>query len=34
MPAFTRNQTSGGGAEGTWSHGRHNITLGGDLRTQ
>jgi hypothetical protein len=32
LPAFTRNQTNGGGAEGYWSHGRHNVTLGGDLR--
>ena len=32
LPVFTRNQTNGGGAEGYWSHGRHNITLGGDLR--
>jgi hypothetical protein len=32
LPAFTRNATNGGGAEGYWSHGRHNVTLGGDLR--
>jgi hypothetical protein len=32
MPAFTRNATGGGGAEGYWSHGRHNFTLGGDLK--
>jgi hypothetical protein len=33
LPAYTRTQTSGGGAEGYWSHGRHNVTLGGDLRS-
>jgi hypothetical protein len=32
LPAFTRNKTNGGGFEGYFSHGRHNITLGGDLR--
>jgi hypothetical protein len=31
-PAFTRNRTDGGGAEGYWGHGRHNLTLGGDVR--
>jgi trimeric autotransporter adhesin len=32
LPAFTRNQTDGGGIEGYLSRGRHNITVGGDLR--
>jgi len=32
LPNFTRNQTSGGGGEAYFSHGRHNLTVGGDLR--
>jgi hypothetical protein len=30
--AFTRNDSSGGGAEETWSHGHHTLTYGGDAR--
>jgi hypothetical protein len=30
--AFTRTQTHTGSAEGYWSHGRHNLTFGGDIR--
>jgi hypothetical protein len=31
-PNFSRTRTYGGGIEVYWSHGRHNLTLGGDLR--
>ena len=31
-PAFSRNDSNGGGAEETWSHGHHNLTFGGDAR--
>jgi hypothetical protein len=31
-PAFSRNDSNGGGAEETWSHGHHNVTFGGDAR--
>ena len=31
-PAFTRDDTHSGGAEATWTHGRHNLTFGGDAR--
>jgi outer membrane receptor protein involved in Fe transport len=32
LPNFTRTRTYGGGVEAYWSHGRHNLTFGGDLR--
>jgi hypothetical protein len=32
LPNVTHNQTYGGGLEGFWSRGRHNLTLGGDLK--
>jgi hypothetical protein len=31
-PNFTRTRTYGGGMEVYWSHGRHNFTMGGDVR--
>jgi hypothetical protein len=31
-PNFTRTRTAAGGAEAYWSKGRHNLTIGGDLR--
>jgi hypothetical protein len=33
-PAFTRVSSAGGGGEAYWGHGRHNLTVGGDLRRQ
>jgi trimeric autotransporter adhesin len=32
LPNFNRNRTYGGGIEVYWSHGRHNFTIGGDVR--
>jgi hypothetical protein len=32
LPNVSRNQTYGGGIEVFWSHGRHNLTIGGDLK--
>jgi hypothetical protein len=32
LPNFNRTRTYGGGIEAYWSHGRHNFTLGGDVR--
>ena len=32
LPNFNRNRTVGGGVEAYWSHGRHNLTFGGDVR--
>jgi hypothetical protein len=32
LPNVSRNQTYGGGLEVFWSHGRHNLTIGGDLK--
>src|SRR4029078_11355162 len=32
LPNVNRNQTYGGGLEVFWSHGRHNLTIGGDLK--
>jgi len=32
LPNVNRNQTYGGGMEVFWSHGRHNLTVGGDLK--
>ncbi len=32
--ALNHNQTNAWGAESLWSHGRHNVTFGGDLRRQ
>jgi hypothetical protein len=32
LPNVNRNQGYGGGLEVFWSHGRHNLTIGGDLK--
>jgi len=32
LPNVTRNQAYGGGLEVFWSHSRHNLTIGGDLK--
>jgi hypothetical protein len=32
LPNFNRTRTYGGGIEAYWSHGRHNFTIGGDVR--
>jgi len=32
LPNFNRNRGIGGGIEVYWSHGRHNLTFGGDVR--
>jgi hypothetical protein len=32
IPSFTRTRNATGGAEAYWYKGRHNLTLGGDLR--
>jgi hypothetical protein len=32
LPNFNRSRTYGGGMEVYWSHGRHNLTFGGDVR--
>jgi hypothetical protein len=34
LPMFNRNLTNGGGVEAYFSHGRHNLTVGGDVRRQ
>jgi hypothetical protein len=32
LPNFNRTRTYGGGGEAYWGHGRHNLTIGGDLK--
>jgi hypothetical protein len=32
LPAFTRTRSATGGSEAFWYKGRHNITMGGDVR--
>jgi hypothetical protein len=32
LPAFNRNMTNSGAYDGTWNHGRHNFSFGGDFR--
>ncbi|MEO7142609.1 MAG: TonB-dependent receptor [Bryobacteraceae bacterium] len=34
LPSFNRNQTSAWSYSMLWSHGRHNLTYGGDFRRQ
>jgi len=34
VASVTHNQTSAASYQGTWSHGRHNATFGGDFRWQ